>query len=102
GITTSLAPQQAGGFADYAGTRRAHGMTERYGSAIDIERLIANAQLLNTGECLARKRLVELDHIDVGDTEFRLLQSLMSCRDRTDPHQPGCAASDRSASNARK
>src|SRR5579862_5023247 len=63
-VTSSFTPQQAGGFADDASTRCAHWMTEGDGTPVYVERLIANAQLLNTGERLARERLVQFDHID--------------------------------------
>src|SRR5215211_5991751 len=67
--------------ADDAGAGHADGVAEGDGAAVDVGPVPVELQLAVTGQDLGRERLVDLDHVDLGEGPAELGQQLLGGRD---------------------
>src|SRR5260221_1755490 len=102
GVALALALHQRSRLAGDARTGGAERVPERQGAAVDIGLGEIDAEIADAGERLRGKGFVELDDVDVLHRKAGALQRLLGRRDRTDPHDLGCAAGDGDALDARQ
>jgi len=69
-------------------------------AAVDVEGLVADAEIVSTGQRLAREGFVQFDHIDGRHLEFRAQQCFLRRADRTDAHDVRRTAGDGHAHDA--
>src|SRR5206468_11737617 len=63
--------------------------------------VIGKAELAEHGQTLCGERLIQLDHIEIGDLVAEPLHQFFRSRSRTDAHDPGWNPGDRSPEYAR-
>src|SRR5215207_1172213 len=86
-------------FAELVGQREEHpsaahadGVPDRDPAALRVQPVALELQLPLAGDHLRGEGLVDLDRIDVGEGQARLLQHLLRCRHGADAHDPGIHA----------
>ena len=82
------------GVADHARAAHAVGVADRDRAAVDVERVVRDAELVAAVEHLHRERLVQLPEVDVVDLQAVALQQPRHREDRADAHLVGLAAGD--------
>ena len=70
-------------------------MPDRDRAAVDVDAGRIEAELAHRRHDLARKRLVELDQVEIADAQTGSRKHLAHCGDRTDSHHAGLDARDR-------
>src|SRR5215208_2028554 len=80
------------GVADHAGAAHAVGVADRDRAAVDVERVVRDAELVAAVEHLHRERFVQLPQIDVVDRQAVALQQARDREHGTDTHLVGLAA----------
>src|SRR6202022_1812046 len=96
-VATTDALQKTRRFARDTRSGGAQRVPEGDGTAVDVQGLVANSEITGAGERLARKRLVQFDHVDGRDLELGAQQGLLGCTDGADAHDIRRAARDRDA-----
>src|SRR5260221_12947651 len=96
-IAAADALQKTRRFAQDARSGGAQRMPEGDRTAVDVEGLVANSEIMGAGERLTREGLVQFDHVDGGDLELCAQQGFLRCTDGTDAHDIRRAARDRDA-----
>src|SRR5262249_47487224 len=82
------------GMTDHACTRHAEGVTDSDRTAVDVEAILRNAQLIAAVQNLTGKGFVEFPQADVLHRQVEALQELGHREHRADTHLVGPATGD--------
>src|SRR6266545_398689 len=75
-------------------------MAERDRAAVHVHLLLVDPELADDGEALRRKRLVQLDEVDLVDADTCALEQLPDCGNRPDAHDTRVDPGDRASGEA--